>query len=72
MERADALRVLAHWSRAEALTPPLLTELDETTWGKRDGFHRLALAMICPNPVIPVWFLGKVSALHEIETYRLS
>lgn len=52
-----ALMILKHWLEERELTPPVLTLRADGTWGKRDGFHRLILAMMCAPSTIPIWIL---------------
>lgn len=64
MDEDKALMILSHWLEERQLTPPVLTLRADGTWGKRDGFHRLVLAMMCALSTIPIWVLEDSSPLH--------
>jgi hypothetical protein len=44
------------------LTPPVLVRRSDETWGKRDGFHRLGISLMCQSDPIPIWFEEAVAA----------
>lgn len=64
IDEDKALMILNHWLEARELTPPVLTLRADGTLGKRDGFHRLVLAMMCGPSTIPIWFLEGSSPSH--------
>ena len=57
MKRDQTLLVVDHWLRGIPLTPPVIVYHQDGTWGKRDGYHRLVIALMCVPPEIPVWVL---------------
>lgn len=59
MDRDKSLLIVDRWLRGIPLTPPVIVfRPEDGTWGKRDGFHRLAIALICLPPEMPVWILN--------------
>lgn len=76
--KAKFLRVIGHWERGDALTPPLMT-----MWGdklsKWDGHHRIMITLMSGADVIPFYsaddfsFPGIVpadSAMHSELCWR--
>ena len=55
IEADKLIRVIDYWLRGIPLTPPFLTILDGGRIGKRDGFHRIAAAIIVRATRLPFW-----------------
>ncbi len=56
LHQDKALLIVDHWIRQVELTPPVLVRRSDGTWGKRDGFHRLGISLMCQPDPIPIWF----------------
>jgi hypothetical protein len=62
LHQDKALLIIDHWIRQVGLTPPVLVRRSDETWGKRDGFHRLGISLMCQSDPIPIWFEEAVAA----------
>lgn len=49
------LPVVDRWEIGAPLTPPALEVRPDGNLEKRDGFHRLAVALLAAQPAIPFW-----------------
>ena len=66
MDADKALTVVNQWLEGLTLSPPVIVyRQEDNTWGKRDGFHRMAIALMC-NPVkLPVWVIDSTDGLID-------
>lgn len=55
VDRDKLVRVFDYWSQAIPLTPPLVTILKNGRFGKWDGFHRIAAAIVVGAQDLMFW-----------------
>lgn len=70
VESDKFLRVLDYWVQVIPLTPPFLTILDNGRFGKRDGFHRLAAAIVVGARDLTFWCDGRLMFDGVRELFR--